>query len=92
MSDVFPNGFTTLNGGQYGVVELTPGELRALFSAVDSYLNAAGEDECRTVFGSAAGTRAASRAKDKLIRCGRAMHAFDRPRATLPDTRSQVER
>jgi hypothetical protein len=59
-------GWTTLANG-HAVVELTKGELLAVFSALDSYLNAGTVEECRVIFGSHAGTRAASRAQEKVV-------------------------
>lgn len=57
---------TTILGSR-ARIDFTPGELRAMFSALDSYLNAADDEEQRVIFGSPSGVRAAIRAKKKIV-------------------------
>lgn len=76
MSDVFPKGWDTLKGGQYGVVELTAGEIKAVFAALGECLSATDEEEQRTIFGSTQGAMAGARALDKIKACGGAMGAL----------------
>jgi hypothetical protein len=47
-------------------IDLTPGQLRAVFAALDSYVNAGSYEECRVVFGSEPGVRAAENALQKV--------------------------
>lgn len=71
------DGWTTLRG-KHALVEFTEGELRAVQAAIGSYLNAATADECRVVFGSEAGTRAAAEASSRIVRAGNALGAWSR--------------
>lgn len=66
MPEFLEGGFTTIDGRARALVDLTPGELRATFFALDSYLNAGTYDEQLSIFGSPPGVRAAFRAFEKI--------------------------
>jgi hypothetical protein len=70
----FPDGFTT-NAAGHGLIELTPGELRAAYDAL-GVLNVIDDREARDMFGSPQAVKAAHRALLKVHRCGEAMRVL----------------